>query len=103
MPGEAWYAPFIRDRLKQTTAMQDAGKQVRAMLDSPAWALVEAVLEESIGRLEESIRPPRLPEHVEYAARHGQIEGLRSPRLAAEAVIAVAEAADRKAAEAAGE
>jgi hypothetical protein len=98
---EQWFQKFVRDRLEQTTAMQDAGKQVRAMLDSSAWALVEAVLVESEQRLLDSIRPPRIPEHVEYAARLGQVEGLRSARGAAEAVIAVAEAADRKAAEAA--
>jgi hypothetical protein len=98
---EAWIQKFIRDRLEMTTGIQDAGKQVRAMLDSQAWSLVEAVVDESERRLLDSIRPPRIPEHVEYAARHGQIEGLRSLRGAAEAVLHEAEKADVRAAEAA--
>lgn len=97
----AWFTDFLRKRLQSTTAMQAAGKQVEGMLASPAWALVEAVLAEEEERLLASLRGHRIPEHVEYAARHGQIEGLRSARGAAEAVIKVAESADRKAREAA--
>jgi hypothetical protein len=47
-------------------------------------------------------RPGRVPEHVEFAHGHGVIEGCDTIRGAAEAVVRVAEKADVRAAEAAG-
>jgi hypothetical protein len=103
MSGEAWQHQFIRDRLETTTGLQDAGKQVRAMLDSPAWSLVAAVLEEAESRTLDKVRPPRLPTQAEYALHHGQAEGLRGASHAVQAVLQEAEKADRRAAEAAGD
>lgn len=91
------FSRFVTERYPDTTQQQALGKQVREMLDSSAWKVVEAVLEAQVEHQIAAMRPPRVREHVEYAAGHAMIEGLRSARYAAEAVLSVAEKADERA------
>jgi hypothetical protein len=100
----AWFNEWLRRRMPDTAQQQAAGKQMRRFLESPEWRLVEELLEARKARVMADLQRPgaRVAEHVEFARGHGVIEGCDSIRGAAEAVVRVAERADVRAAEAAG-
>jgi hypothetical protein len=93
-----WFNEWLRRRMPDTAQQQTAGKQMRRLLESPEWRLIEELVEARKARvLVDLQRPGQVPDHVEYARGHGVIEGCESIRGAAEAVVRVAEKADERA------
>lgn len=91
------FKAFVKRRHPSTTEQQALAKQARVLLDSPAWQLVEELLEAQAQYQLSLLRPPAVREQAEYASGHGLVEGLRSARMAINALTEVAESADERA------
>lgn len=91
-------AAWLKREFPNTSQQQTIGRQLEQMLASPAWEVVERLLKATEEKQIAALQPPNIKSHEEYIAGHYLIEGLRSARRAAEAVVQVARSADQKAA-----
>lgn len=78
------------DRLDPETRT-DQAKHIRSLVEHPGWAVYHGLLSQALEDAREVVEL-KLLEHVEYAAQHGRIRGLK---FASEIPGAVIESGDR--------